>query len=84
MSTFTLQQFIGMYCMFLFNDGSAQAGMIVNRYNVPESTVEYFFVPEENINVYNQAKEEFKTELYATLREPIQVEEIVSATPLEE
>jgi hypothetical protein len=84
MSTFTLQQFIGMYCMFLFNDGSAQAGMIVNRFNVPDSSIEYFFVPEENINVYNQAKEEFNTEMYAELRQPIEVEEIVSATPLEE
>ncbi|HNQ61743.1 MAG TPA: hypothetical protein PKJ62_05075 [Bacteroidia bacterium] len=79
MSRREIQQFIHHPGLFTFNDGKANQGMIIVRYNIPEGKIEYYFIPEENVIAYQSAKSHQDLHAHRVLGTQINVEDIRSA-----
>ncbi len=79
MSQREIQQFIHHPGMFTFNDGKANEGMIIVRYNIPEGKVEYYFIPAENMVAYQSAKSHHDLNAHRILGTNINIEDIRSA-----
>lgn len=82
MTALEIQDAINVYSMFTFWDGRKEPGILINRFNLQRSQVEYFFVPQENMQAYKNAFERYDREACIELVEPIAPEDLVSIRPV--
>ena len=82
MNTIEVQDFIHVYSMFSFRDGRRMAGIIVNKYNVPDARVEYFFINQSDMAAYRHAFDNYDRESCVRLSQKIKVEDIMSIRPV--
>ena len=82
MNTIEVQDYIHVYSMFSFRDGRKLPGIIVNKYNVAEGRVEYFFINQTDMSAYRQAFDNYDRESCARLSQKIKVEDIINIRPV--
>ena len=82
MNTIEVQDFIHVYSMFSFRDGRKLPGIIVNKYNVSEARVEYFFINQADMSAYRQAFDNYDRETCARLSQHVKVEDILNIRPV--
>ena len=82
MNTIEVQDFIHVYSMFSFRDGRKLPGIIVNKYNVAEARVEYFFINQSDMASYRQAFDNYDRESCMRLSQKVKVDDIMSIRPV--
>ena len=82
MNTIEVQDFIHVYSMFSFRDGRKLPGIIVNKYNVADARVEYFFIDQADMGAYRQAFDNYDRESCARLSHRVNVEDILNIRPV--
>ncbi|MCC7233562.1 MAG: hypothetical protein IT242_11505 [Bacteroidia bacterium] len=82
MTALEIQDFIHVYCMFSFRDGRKEPGIIVNKYNVVTAQIEYYFIPQLNMQAYKNAFEKYDKESCSRLCEPVEIHNLVSIKPV--
>src|SRR5437763_1703068 len=66
-----------VYSMFSFRNGKKEPGIVVNKYNLTEGTVEYFFVAHKDLNEYKKAFEKYDTATCNRLATKIHPDEVM-------
>lgn len=82
MNTIEVQDFIHVYSMFSFRDGRKLAGIIVNKYNVAQACVEYFFINQSDMAAYRHAFDNYDRETCLRLSKKVSVNEILNIRPV--
>ncbi len=82
MNTIEVQDFIHVYSMFSFRDGRKLPGIIVNKYNVADARVEYFFINQTDMSTYRHAFDNYDRETCARLSQLVKVEDILNIRPV--
>ena len=82
MNTIEVQDFIHVYSMFSFRDGRKLPGIIVNKYNVADARVEYFFINQTDMSAYRAAFDNYDRETCARLSQMVKVEDILNIRPV--
>jgi hypothetical protein len=77
MSPADLLEHTHVYSMFSFRNGQKESGIIVNKYNLAENTVEYFFISHADMNTYKKAFEKYDTATCNTLLHKINADDIL-------
>jgi hypothetical protein len=77
MSPTELIEHTHVYSMFSFRDGKREPGLIVNKYNLHESKVEYYFIPHKDMNEYKKAFERYDTQTCNKLATKISADDVV-------
>src|SRR5438034_4205071 len=66
-----------VYSMFSFRNGKKESGIIVNKYNLSENTVEYYFIAHADMNTYKKAFEKYDTATCNALLHKINSDDII-------
>jgi hypothetical protein len=82
MTTIELQENLHVYSMFSFRDGSKEAGICINRYNIHTACIEYFFVNHNNMQSYKTAFERHDKEACRSLSTLVNPDDVVSIKPV--
>ena len=82
MTVLEIQDSINVYSMVTFWHGRKEPGILINRYNSQRSQVEYFFVPQENMQAYKNAFDRYDRESCLELIEPVLPEDLVAIRPV--
>ena len=82
MTTQELQNHIHVYSMFSFRDGKREPGICINKYNIPEGKLEYFFIPQNNMQLYKSAFLKFDKETCMKLSMPITCDDVINIRPV--
>ena len=82
MTTTELQDYIHVYSMFSFRDGRKEPGICINKYNLISAQIEYFFIPQLNMQTYKTAFDRYDKEACKLLCELIKPEELQSIRPV--
>jgi len=77
MSPVELIEHTHVYSMFSFRNGRREPGIVINKYNLAESKVEYYFVAHKDLNEYKKAFERYDTETCSRLATKIHAEEVM-------
>jgi len=82
MNVAEINELINVYSMIRFTDGHREPGIIINKYDIEEATTEYFFIQHNYMNDYKNAHDRSDFKMCEHLSSPIDLEEIVSITPI--
>jgi len=82
MTPIEIQDFIHIYSMFSFKDGSKIPGIVVNKYNVTNALVEYYFIAHDEMHAYKSAFEKYDRETCSRLSKRILTEDIINIRPV--
>jgi len=82
MTAIEIQDFIHIYSMFSFRNGSKEPGIVINKYNLALSEVEYFFIPQLHMQAYKTAFEKYDKETCARLCTKLNIAEIINIRPV--
>jgi hypothetical protein len=82
MTTLELQDYIHVYSMFSFRDGKKEPGICINKYNLSEARIEYFFIPQVYMQAYKAAFDRYDKETCNSLCMPIIPEDLISIRPV--
>ena len=82
MSALEIQEYLHLYSMFSFKDGRKEAGILINKYNIIKSEIEYLFVPQLNMQAYKSAFENYDRDTYSSLVEIIDADQLLSISPV--
>ena len=82
MKAIQIQESINVYSMIRFTDGHREPGLIINKYNIEEGRIDYFFIQHNFMNEYKKASEKRDIVTCEHLAIPIDVDEIVHITPI--
>jgi hypothetical protein len=82
MTALEIQDALNVYSMITFWDGRKEPGILINRFNIQRSRVEYFFVPQEHMQAYKNAFDRFDRDACMELIEPVVPEDLVSIRPV--
>src|SRR4051794_39757191 len=82
MTTIELQDYIHVYSMFSFRDGRKEAGIVVNKYNIQTTEVEYYFIPQLHMQTYKHAFETYDKEKCNRLAVKTKPDDILSVRPV--
>ena len=77
-----IQDFIHVYSMFSFSNGSREPGILVNKYNLTKACVEYYFVRHANMSAYRNALETYDKESCIRLSQFVEISSILSIRPV--
>ncbi len=77
MTTKELDDYLHVYSMFSFHDGRKEAGICINKYNIATTQIEYYFVPQINMQAYKTAFDRYDKETCTRLCVQIKPEELV-------
>jgi hypothetical protein len=77
MSPTDLIEHTHVYSMFSFRNGKKEPGLIVNKYNLAESRVEYYFIHHKDMNEYKHAFEKYDTATCNRLATKISSDDVV-------
>ena len=82
MTSQEIQDYIHVYSIFSFKDGRREPGICVNKYNIVEAKIEYFFIYQDNMQSYKNAFERYEKEICKSLSVIINPEELNSIRPV--
>lgn len=82
MTTIEIQDFIHVYSMFSFKDGRKEPGIIINKYNLEKAEVEFFFIPQDQMNAYKNAFDRYDKETCRRLSQHVEVDQIINIRPV--
>lgn len=82
MTSLELQDYINIYSLISFSDGSKEPGIIFNKYNTETARVEFFFVPQHNMGAYKKAFDIYDKETCSVLSKLISSESIQTIRPV--
>ena len=82
MTATEIQDYIHLYSMFSFRDGQREPGIIINKYNISTSEVEYYFIPQEQMQAYKNAFEKYDRDTCSILSRKINTQDVVSIRPV--
>lgn len=68
--------------MFSFKDGRKEPGICINRYNLEMARIEFYFIPQMNMQAYKSAFERFDKEACARLCTLMDIDELISVRPV--
>lgn len=77
MTTLELQDYIHVYSMFSFHDGRKEPGICINKYNLTTAQIEYYFIPQINMQAYKTAFERYDKETCIRLSTLLKPEDLV-------
>src|SRR4051794_35628688 len=77
-----IQDYINVYSMVRFADGHREPGIVMNRFSLDEAAIEYFFVQHNAMNEFKKAQAKSDHESCNRLSYPIDMNEIVSISPI--
>lgn len=78
MTTIELQDYMHVYSMFSFSDGRKESGILINKYNLQTSCVQYYFIPQEGMQAYKNAFEKYDKDTCNQIAIPVQHDNILS------
>jgi hypothetical protein len=64
--------------MFSFKDGRKEPGICINKYNLVLGQVEYYFVPQANMQAYKVAFDKYEKEVCNSLIFLLKPEDVVN------
>ena len=82
MTTIEIQDFIHVYSMFSFRDGRKEPGIVINKYNLEKAEVEFFFIPQEQMNAYKSAFDRYDKETCRRIAQHVEVDQILNVRPV--
>lgn len=82
MTAIEIQDFIHVYSMFSFRNGTKEPGIIINKYNLILSEIEYYFIPQLHMQAYKTAFEKYDKETCARLSVKTNLEDILNIRPV--
>lgn len=82
MTTKDLQDYIHVYSMFSFRDGRKESGICINKYNISLAQVEYYFIPQINMQSYKEAFDKYDKETCQNLCSLLRAEDLLSIRPV--
>src|SRR5438045_2034695 len=82
MTSIEIQDHIHVYSMFSFRDGRKEPGIVINKYNVSNSMLEFYFINHTDMNTYKIAFETYNREKCDSLSQKISIENIISIRPV--
>ena len=82
MTAIELQDFLHVYSMLSFSDGSHAPGIVVNKYNVFTTQVDYYFIVHAHMQSYKTAFESYDRATCARLSKKIVPEEVLKIRPV--
>ncbi|MFN8143408.1 MAG: hypothetical protein U0073_03215 [Bacteroidia bacterium] len=82
MTAIEIQDFIHVYSMFSFRNGAKEPGIIINKYNLTLSEIEYYFIPQLHMQAYKTAFEKYEKETCARLSKQINIDDILNIRPV--
>src|SRR4051812_23477292 len=77
-----IENFINVYSMIRFSDGHREPGILMNKYNIEESCISYFFIAHNSMNDYKKAHDIANHSKCDQLSLPIDLAEVVSISPI--
>jgi hypothetical protein len=77
-----LQSYIHIYSMFSFNDGRKEPGICINKYNIPQAKIEYYFIRQNDMQAYRNAFEKYDKETCKKLSTLIQAGDVINIRPV--
>lgn len=82
MTSIEIQDHLNVYSIFSFRDGRKEPGLLINRYNLQLSQVEYYFIRQENMQAYKSAFERYDRDTCARLIEKLEPADVASIRPV--
>ena len=82
MTSLEIQESINVYSMITFWDGRKEPGILISRYNIQQSRIEYYFVPQDNMQAYKNAFDRYDREACMELAEAVLPEVLVTIRPV--
>ncbi len=82
MTTRELQDYMHIYSMFSFQDGRKEPGICINKYNLTTALIEYFFIPQLNMQAYKTAFDRYDKETCRQLCELLNPQDLQSVRPV--
>ena len=82
MTAIELQDYLHVYSMLSFKDGSHVPGIVVNKYNVFTTQVDYYFIAHADMQSYKTAFENYDRATCARLSKKIDVDEVLKIRPV--
>jgi hypothetical protein len=68
--------------MFSFRDGRKEPGICINKYNIVSAQIEYYFIPQYNMQEYKTAFERHDKEKCKILSSLMHAEDILNIRPV--
>lgn len=82
MTASEIQDFIHVYSMVAFKDGSRESGILVNKYNSDSCNVDFYFIEHDNMQTYKMAFENYDRQACQRLSRLVEVDDITSIRPV--
>lgn len=82
MTSIELQDFIHVYSMFSFRDGRKEPGILINKYNIESGMVDFYFIPQFNMQAYKNAFERYDKDTCYRLSIPVRHDDILNIRPV--
>ncbi|MCX6290526.1 MAG: hypothetical protein NT126_02025 [Bacteroidetes bacterium] len=82
MTSIEIQDHIHIYSMFSFTDGTKIPGILVNKYNITTTQIEYYFIAHDDIQTYKAAFEKYDRESCGRLSKQVMIEQIQNIRPV--
>jgi hypothetical protein len=68
--------------MFSFRDGRKEPGICINKYNITQAQIEYYFIPQIHMQAYKAAFDRYDKETCMRLSVLLKAEELISIRPV--
>ncbi len=82
MSAIEIQDYIHVYCMFSFRNGSHVPGIAINKYNVSTTQVDYYFIAHADMQAYKTAFEIYDRVTCDRLSRKLNIDEVMGIRPV--
>lgn len=82
MNAIELQDFLHVYSMFSFHDGRHVPGIVINKYNLLSTQVEYYLIAHADMQNYKSAFENYDKETCSRLSVKLNPEDIIHIRPV--
>ena len=78
MTSIELQDYLNVYSMFTFKDGRKEPGICINKYNLELARIEFYFIPQMNIQAYRAAFDRYDKEACSRLSLSLNIDDLIS------
>jgi hypothetical protein len=82
MTAIEIQDYIHVYSMFTFRDGSHVPGIVINKYNVSTMQVDYYFIEHADMQSYKTAFEKYDRETCMSLSRKLEINDVMRIRPV--
>jgi len=82
MTSIEIQDHIHVYSMITFRDGKRIPGIVVNKYNVETTSIEFYFIAHTDMQNYKTAFEKYDRATCNSLSRLLDIREIINIKPV--